>query len=57
MSVVPPVVLMLAKHPAVENYNLSSLTEMTNGAAPLGVELSKEVLKRLPSLSGVRQGK
>lgn len=56
MSVVPPVVLLLAKHPAVDNYNLSSLTEMTNGAAPLGVELSKEVLKRLPSLSGVRQG-
>lgn len=56
-SVVPPVVLLLAKHPAVDNYDLSNLTEITNGAAPLGEEISKEVMKRLPLLSRVRQGK
>ncbi|XP_029207684.2 surfactin synthase subunit 1-like [Acropora millepora] len=55
-SVVPPVVLLLAKHPAVDNYDLSNLTEITNGAAPLGEEISKEVMKRLPLLSRVRQG-
>lgn len=57
LSVVPPVVLLLAKHPAVDNFDLSNLTEITNGAAPLGEEISKEVMKRLPSLSRVRQGK
>lgn len=50
-------VLLLAKHPAVDNYDLSNLTEITNGAAPLGEEISKEVMKRLPLLSRVRQGK
>lgn len=56
LSVVPPVVLLLAKHPAVDNFDLSNLTEITNGAAPLGEEISKEVMKRLPLLSRVRQG-
>ena len=57
MPVVPPVVLMLAKHPAVDNFDLSYLTEVTCGAAPLGQELSKALMDRLPLLSRVRQGK
>ena len=32
---VPPIVLALAKHPAVDNYDLSMLTDVLSGAAPL----------------------
>ena len=54
---VPPVVLLLAKHPSVNNFDLSYLTEVTSGAAPLGKDLSKALMDRLPLLSSVRQGK
>lgn len=56
LSVVPPVALMLAKHPEVDNFDLSHLTEITCGAAPLGQELSKALMDRLPLLGSVRQG-
>ncbi|KAJ7379778.1 hypothetical protein OS493_012524 [Desmophyllum pertusum] len=51
-----PVVLMLAKHPSVDNFDLSYLTEVTSGAAPLGQDLSKALMDRLPLLSRIRQG-
>ena len=35
---VPPIVLALAKHPVVDTFNLSSLTQIFSGAAPLGAE-------------------
>ena len=47
MNLVPPIVLFLAKHPLVANYDLSSLKEMTSGAAPLSAELADTVAKRL----------
>ena len=56
LSVVPPVALMLAKHPDVDTFDLSYLTEITCGAAPLGRELSKALMDRLPLLGSVRQG-
>jgi len=37
--VVPPIVLALAKHPLVDDYDLSSLAYMNSGAAPLSAEL------------------
>lgn len=37
--VVPPVVLLLSKHPVVEKYDLSSVRMMNSGAAPLTREL------------------
>lgn len=37
--VVPPVVLLLSKHPCVEKYDLSTLRMMNSGAAPLTKEL------------------
>ena len=37
---VPPIVLALAKSPVVERYDLSSLTLVNSGAAPLGAELA-----------------
>jgi acyl-CoA synthetase (AMP-forming)/AMP-acid ligase II len=44
---VPPIVLALAKQPAVDNYNLSSLKVIISGAASLGVELQQACSKRL----------
>jgi acyl-CoA synthetase (AMP-forming)/AMP-acid ligase II len=37
--VVPPIVLAMAKHPLVDQYDLSSLEYMNSGAAPLSAEL------------------
>ena len=45
--VVPPVVLLLGKHPVVDKYDLSSLRMMNSGAAPLTRELVEAVYKRL----------
>jgi acyl-CoA synthetase (AMP-forming)/AMP-acid ligase II len=52
--VVPPIALALARHPAVDRYDLSSLRFLGCGAAPLGVELQEECAKRIGCL--VRQG-
>ena len=45
--VVPPVVLALAKHPLVDQYDLSSLLQIFSGAAPLGAELAAEAATRV----------
>ena len=45
--VVPPIVLALAKHPAVDRYDLSSLRFLACGAAPLGAELQQACARRL----------
>ena len=45
--VVPPIVLALAKHPAVDGYDLSSLEWIGCGAAPLGAELQQACARRL----------
>ena len=45
--VVPPIALALAKHPAVDEHDLSSLETIMSGAAPLGGELSEAVAERL----------
>jgi 4-coumarate--CoA ligase len=44
---VPPVVLALAKHPLVDQYDLSSVVQIFSGAAPLGAELAAEASKRV----------
>ena len=44
---VPPVVLALAKHPLVDQYDLSSLIQVFSGAAPLGAELAAEASRRI----------
>jgi acyl-CoA synthetase (AMP-forming)/AMP-acid ligase II len=53
---VPPIVLFLAKHPMVDEYDLSQLEEIFSGAAPLGKDLSELVKQRLPNLKIVRYG-
>lgn len=45
--VVPPVVLLLGKHPIIDKYDLSSLRMLNSGAAPLTQELVEAVYKRL----------
>jgi len=45
--VVPPMVLALAKHPLVAEYDLSSLRQVLSGAAPLGAELAQEAAVRI----------
>ena len=44
---VPPIVLALAKHPAVAEYDLSSLRQVLSGAAPLGAEVAEEAATRI----------
>jgi 4-coumarate--CoA ligase len=44
---VPPIVLALAKHPVVEQYDLSSLKQVFSGAAPLGAELALAAADRI----------
>jgi acyl-coenzyme A synthetase/AMP-(fatty) acid ligase len=44
---VPPVILLLAKSPAVDKYDLSSLRLMHSAAAPLSNDLIGMVYKRL----------
>lgn len=45
--VVPPVVLLLSKHPIIDQYNLSSLRMMHSAAAPLTQDLIRSVYQRL----------
>jgi acyl-CoA synthetase (AMP-forming)/AMP-acid ligase II len=51
---VPPIVLALAKHPLVDEYDLSNLRVFTSGAAPLGEELERACAQRLGCL--IKQG-
>jgi len=51
MWIVPPVALALAKHPLVDEFDLSSLEQVFSGAAPMGAELSDAVGKRLNCVS------
>jgi acyl-CoA synthetase (AMP-forming)/AMP-acid ligase II len=44
---VPPIVLALAKQPVVDDYDLSSLTSIVCGAAPLGEEIARACATRL----------
>lgn len=45
--IAPPIAVLLAKHPAVESYDLSSLRAIQSGAAPLDRELAIAVQQRL----------
>ena len=51
---VPPIMLALAKSPAVDAYDLSSLKAIFSAAAPLGRELGEQVSRRLGCF--VKQG-
>ena len=52
--VAPPVVLALAKHPLVDEFDLSSLRAILSGAAPLDSDLAREPA---PSASAARSSR
>ncbi|MCF6526224.1 4-coumarate--CoA ligase family protein [Streptomyces sp. JJ36] len=54
LYVAPPIVLALAKHPAVDRYDLSSVRQVLSAAAPLDAALGEACARRL-GLSAVRQ--
>ena len=45
--IAPPVAVALAKHPMVDDYDLSAIDVLLSGAAPLDAELAHAVAKRL----------
>src|SRR5205814_1498892 len=47
--VAPPIVVALAKHPLVDDYDLSSIRSIFSGAAPLSAELALECGARIGS--------
>lgn len=54
MNLVPPIILALAKHPAVANFDVSTVRTIMSGAAPLSADLADACAARLGCL--VRQG-
>jgi len=52
---VPPMIVMLCKHPAAQDYDLSNVRNIMVGAAPLSSELTKQLVRKLP-YSNVFQG-
>ncbi|KAI0767439.1 amp dependent CoA ligase [Fomes fomentarius] len=55
LALVPPMIVLLCKHPAVKKYNLDSVKMLTCGAAPLSAELTNQVARVLKN-SGIGQG-
>ncbi|WP_224814031.1 AMP-binding protein [Hasllibacter sp. MH4015] len=51
LYIVPPVALALAKHPLVEEYDVSSVKQIFSGAAPLGAEIEAAVGARFGASS------
>ena len=48
--------VMLAKHPKVSEYDLSSVKKIICGAAPLSAEIEETVKNKL-NLTNIQQGK
>ncbi|CAD0081713.1 unnamed protein product [Aureobasidium vineae] len=48
LTMVPPIAVAMAKHPASRQHDLSSVRYIGSGAAPLGSEVSKEVEQLWP---------
>lgn len=47
LFVAPPVVLAFAKHPMIDDYDLSAMNFMLSGAAPLGGDVAEAAASRL----------
>ncbi len=47
LFLVPPIVLALAKHPIIDNYDHSSVRQIFSGAAPLGGDVAEAAAQRL----------
>jgi 4-coumarate--CoA ligase len=47
--IVPPMAVLLAKHPAAKNYDISHVRFLACGAAPVSAELQEQVMKVIPN--------
>ena len=47
LPLVPPIVVGMVKHPAVAQYDLSSVRLVFSGAAPLGEDMARELSRKL----------
>ncbi|KAL6713223.1 hypothetical protein ACLMJK_009344 [Lecanora helva] len=54
LQLVPPIVVLLTKHPATAKYDLSSVIKVSSGAAPLSQSLANACASRFKT--AVRQG-
>ena len=52
LSVAPPILVLMSKHPATANYDLSSVTKIFSGAAPLSQSLQSECAQKLKTSVG-----
>ncbi|KAE8099657.1 hypothetical protein FH972_017619 [Carpinus fangiana] len=50
LYVVPPVMILLAKHSVGKKYDLSSLMRIGSGAAPLGKDVTEEIARNFPQV-------
>ncbi|OSX62667.1 hypothetical protein POSPLADRAFT_1141924 [Postia placenta MAD-698-R-SB12] len=55
IPLVPPIMLLLCKHPDVKKHNMSSIRTIVSGAAPLSGELTQQLSEVLPNVS-IAQG-
>lgn len=46
VPLVPPIAILLAKHPLVDQYDLSSMTTLISSAAPLSLEIMETVMAK-----------
>lgn len=49
LTLVPPQIVLLCKHPEVKSYDLSGIRFLISGAAPLSAELVNQLLKVTPN--------
>ncbi|KAI0752727.1 amp dependent CoA ligase [Daedaleopsis nitida] len=55
LALVPPMIVLLCKHPAAKKYNFDHVKMLTCGAAPLSAELTHQIARILKN-SGIGQG-
>ncbi|RPA97933.1 acetyl-CoA synthetase-like protein [Choiromyces venosus 120613-1] len=55
LLVVPPILIRLVRDPIVDKYDLSHVRRFSTGAAPLSLEIIKELAKKFPQ-AGLKQG-
>ncbi len=46
IPLVPPIAVLLAKHPATEGFDLSSVKAIISSAAPLSLEIIETIIKK-----------
>ncbi|PWE28475.1 4-coumarate--CoA ligase family protein [Pararhodobacter marinus] len=51
MWIVPPVALALAKHPMVDNFDLSHVVQINSAAAPLGADIAEAMGARIGTMA------